>query len=112
MKRLLPLLLLLVPLALAARDKDLRDSGPPAGELILRAAESPLFQTQDPQTPVPFRTLYGKVTDSRSGDPIPYASIHLEGGTLSNVTNAEGFFSLKVPEDLPGDTRISLSHLG
>ena len=115
MKRLLPLLLILAPLALSARDKDLRVSGPPAAEgMIVRgwADESPVFQAQDPQTPVPFRTLYGKVTDSRSGDPIPYASVKLEGGTLSNVSNAEGFFSLKVPEDLPDDTRLSLSHLG
>ena len=115
MKRLLPLLLILVPLALSARDKDLCESGPPAAEgMIVRgwADESPVFQAQDPQTPVPFRTLYGKVTDSRSGDPIPYASVQLEGGTLSNVSNAEGFFSLKVPEDLPDDTRLSLSHLG
>ena len=117
MQRLPLLFLILVPLALSAREKDLdlRESGPPAAEeLIVKgwADESPVFQTQDPQTPVPFRTLYGKVTDSRSGDPIPYASIKLEGGTLSNVTNAEGFFSLKVPEDLPDDTRISLSHLG
>ena len=115
MKRLLPLLLILAPLALSARDKDFRVSGPPAAEgMIVRgwADESPVFQAQDPQTPVPFRTLYGKVTDSRSGDPIPYASVQLEGGTLSNVSNAEGFFSLKVPEDLPDDTRLSLSHLG
>ena len=115
MKRLLSLFLILAPLALSARDKDLRVSGPPAAEgMIVRgwADESPVFQAQDPQTPVPFRTLYGKVIDSRSGDPIPYASVQLEGGTLSNVSNAEGFFSLKVPEDLPDDTRLSLSHLG
>ena len=112
MKRLLPLLLLLVPLALSAREKDPRASGLPDEELIIRAAENPLFQTPDPQAPVPYRTLYGKVTDNLSGNPVPYASVHLEGGTLSNVTNSEGFFSLKVPEDLPDDTCISISHLG
>ena len=59
-----------------------------------------------------FRTLYGKLTDSHTGQPVPYASVTLEGSSLSNVTNSEGFFSLKVPADTPEDGNLLFHHLG
>ena len=59
-----------------------------------------------------FRTVYGKVLDTKSDQPVAYASVTLEGSSLSNVTNAEGLFSLKVPDDTPGETQVQLHHLG
>lgn len=66
-------------------------------------------RNQDPEA---FRTVYGRVLDTRSDQPVAYASVTLEGTGLSNVTNAEGFFSLKIPEDTPADAVVSLHHLG
>lgn len=59
-----------------------------------------------------FSVLYGRVTDSQSGAPVPYASVTLTGSSLSNVTNADGFFSLKVPDGTPDDATVALHHLG
>lgn len=55
-------------------------------------------------------TFYGKVIDSATGQPVPAASVLLEGTTVTNVTNSEGVFSLKVPEG--NRARIVVSHLG
>ena len=59
-----------------------------------------------------FSVLYGKVTDARSGATVSYASVTLTGTNISNVTNSEGIFSLKVPSGTPGDATITIHHLG
>ena len=43
-------------------------------------------------------TKFGYVTDSSDGNPVPYASVHLEGTTTGTVTDAEGFYSITVPQ--------------
>ena len=40
-------------------------------------------------------TLRGKVYDEQSNEPLPLASIRLEGTSYSTVSNDEGVFSLK-----------------
>lgn len=55
-------------------------------------------------------TFYGKVIDSATGQPVSAASVLLEGTTVTNVTNSEGVFSLKVPAD--NRARVVVSHLG
>lgn len=55
-------------------------------------------------------TLYGKVIDSETGRPVPAASILLEGTAVTNVSNSEGVFSLKVQQG--SRSRIVVSHLG
>lgn len=57
-----------------------------------------------------FETLYGKVSALDSGQPIQAASIMLEGSAITNVTNSEGVFSLKVPQDATG--RVVVTYLG
>lgn len=59
-----------------------------------------------------FLTLYGKISDSQTGTPVPYASVQLEGTSLSNVTNSEGLFSLKVPANTRSDAVLRFHHLG
>ena len=44
-----------------------------------------------------FLTVYGKVMDGRTDQPVAYASVSLTGTSISNVTNADGLFSLKIP---------------
>ena len=59
-----------------------------------------------------FSVLYGKVTDSQSGAPVSYASVTLTGTNISNVTNADGIFSLKVPALTEEKATVTLHHLG
>ena len=44
-------------------------------------------------------SVSGNVTDSSSGEPIPFASVHLEGTTIGGSTDSEGHYSLSVPHD-------------
>ena len=57
-------------------------------------------------------TIAGKVVDARSGKPLHYASVTLAETNLSNITNAEGVFSLKIPAALYADKKLAISHLG
>ena len=54
----------------------------------------------------------GKVVDGATGKPIHYASIDLAGTNISNVSNAEGFFSLKVDVRTIPSAPVVISHLG
>lgn len=59
-----------------------------------------------------FITLYGLVRDSGTSKPLSYASVNLSGTNVSNVSNQDGCFSLKIPQDTPEDTDVLISHLG
>ena len=55
--------------------------------------------------------LSGRVVDSRSGKPLSYATIALNGTSLGSVTNEEGDFSFKLPTEIP-DPLLVVSYLG
>lgn len=57
-------------------------------------------------------TLHGKVYDSSNGEALFYSSVNLEGTKISNISNSEGVFSLKIPADTPADAHLLISHLG
>ena len=59
-----------------------------------------------------FKTLYGLVTDAGDGSPLYLASVNLAGSNISNVTNSDGVFSLKIPLDTRPDARIRISYMG
>lgn len=63
---------------------------------------------QDPE----FITLYGQVADSATGERLYYASVNLSGTSVTNVSNSEGVFSLKIPADVSQDAMVLVSHLG
>lgn len=44
-------------------------------------------------------TVSGKVTDSSDGKPVPFASVHLEGTMIGVSTDAEGHYTITIPED-------------
>lgn len=55
------------------------------------------------------KVLTGTVTSSEDGTPIPGVSVAVKGTTLGTITNIDGEFELKVPEDA---NVISLSFVG
>ena len=59
-----------------------------------------------------FVQIAGKVIDGSSGKPLHYASVNLAGTTISNVSNAEGVFSLKVDPKTAPSALVTVSHLG
>lgn len=65
-----------------------------------------------PQDSLRIPIVYGKVTDSSDGNPLAYASVtHVVSG-VSNVSNSEGFFSLKLPMEVSSEDEIRVSYLG
>ena len=48
-------------------------------------------------------TIKGKVTDSETNEPIPYASVFINGTNTGTISNAEGCFRFIVNEDDSGE---------
>src|SRR4051812_13074381 len=46
----------------------------------------------------------GRVVDAKTEQPLPYVTLSLANGQISNETNKNGYFILKVPEYLMSDT--------
>ena len=44
-------------------------------------------------------TVKGKITDASTGEPIPYASVHLEGTMTGVSSDGEGGYAITIPED-------------
>jgi len=59
-----------------------------------------------------FITLYGHVVDKSSSKSLFYSSVNLSGTNISNVSNSDGYFSLKIPDSTSPDAVIFISHLG
>lgn len=59
-----------------------------------------------------FTTLYGHVSDIATSEDLFFASVNLSGTSISNVSNSDGHFSLKIPDSTPQDAEVLVSHLG
>lgn len=65
-----------------------------------------------PQDSLRIPIVYGKITDSSDGHSLAFASVtHVVSG-VSNVSNSEGFFSLKLPMEVSSEDEIRVSYLG
>ena len=65
------------------------------------------FQTS-PDQEVGFKQYRGEVIDGQTKSSLVFASIALEGTNISTVSNTEGKFLLKVPEEISaGNVRVS-----
>ena len=45
-------------------------------------------------------TIHGRVTDSISGAPLPYASVQVEGEELGTRTDIDGFFFFQTKQTI------------
>lgn len=52
--------------------------------------------------------IYGTITDQSSGEPVAGASVYLKSQSAATITNAYGFYSLKV---MPGSYTIVFQHV-
>lgn len=44
------------------------------------------------------KTIFGHITDHKTGDALPGVSIKVKGTSIATVTNTQGYFELRVPE--------------
>ena len=80
--------------------------------LIIILAFIPLLSRGAQAPDEPTLQLFGKVIDASSMEVLPYASVTLKGTVISNVTNADGIFSLKIPNTTSPDALVNVSFLG
>ena len=66
---------------------------------------------KDVQTEEIYKELEGKVIDANTKTPLIFADIVIKESNISTVTNSDGEFLLKIPENL-FDGILTLSHLG
>ena len=59
-----------------------------------------------------YKLIVGKVQDASSGKALPFASISLSSNSISNVSNSEGIFSIKIPTNLIEKDTMNISYLG
>lgn len=57
-------------------------------------------------------TLFGHVTDSRTEESLFFSSVSLSGTKITNVSNADGLFSFKIPAGTAEGSQVQISHLG
>jgi hypothetical protein len=70
-----------------------------------QAMASFAFQDQEIQ-PVEFTSYKGEVVDSETKKPLVFATLTVEGTNISTVTNTEGNFLLKVPNDIKSESLV------
>ena len=70
-----------------------------------------LYAQDAPQQDVSYTPYRGEVLDSQTNNPLVFANIALEETNISTVTNTEGEFLLKVPENT-SDGNVLVSFLG
>lgn len=78
---------------------------------VLGTERAEAFFQQEEQTEENFNLYKGKVIDSESKKPLVFASLMVEKTNISTITNTEGEFSLKMPEDVR-EADIVISFLG
>jgi hypothetical protein len=68
-------------------------------------------QNQSKPITTDFLSLKGRVFDSETRQPIPYATVGIPKLALGNITNQDGVFLLRIPKNI-GVPSISISHVG
>lgn len=58
-----------------------------------------------------YTEILGKIVDSKTGNPVVFANVVITGTNIATVSNSDGEFVLKVPDDNKTGT-LSFTHLG
>ncbi len=57
------------------------------------------------------QTITGKVTDSDTGEGMPFVNVYFQNTTIGTTTDFEGYFRLPIPTPLPADSLVA-SYIG
>jgi hypothetical protein len=55
--------------------------------------------------------IRGNVYERHGSKPVPYAAVGIAGGNIGTITNADGYFLLRVPAEYAGSS-LTVSHMG
>jgi len=72
---------------------------------------TPHFQDINNQETIKYNQYRGKIVDSDTKKPLIFASLSIENTNISTITNTEGDFLLKIPNDITSEN-ITISFLG
>ncbi|MFV8225928.1 carboxypeptidase-like regulatory domain-containing protein [Christiangramia aquimixticola] len=75
--------------------------------LLFLSLQAMAFQPAD----IKYVEFKGEVVNERNGKPISSAYLAVQDSNISTITNSDGEFSLKIPEDLT-NARVTVSVLG
>lgn len=59
-----------------------------------------------------YKLITGKIEDAATGKPLPFASVTLVNSSISNVTNADGIFTLKIPLSIAKADSVHIKYIG
>lgn len=79
--------------------------------IISRLAESDSLSTADTLLPDKTYLVTGRVIDSYTGEPLPFATVAVKNRPKGTITNSNGFFTMTLGTNFLYDT-ISISYLG
>ncbi|AYN68661.1 carboxypeptidase-like regulatory domain-containing protein [Euzebyella marina] len=79
--------------------------------LVIGSEKSSAFFQDDIQEEADYVLFKGEVVDSDNRKPLVFASLMVENTNISTITNTEGEFSLKVPEEM-ANANIIVAFLG
>jgi len=75
------------------------------------SASDSFFEKKQTQNDDSFKTFQGKIVDAGSLQPLIFASVRIQGSNIATVSNTQGEFSIKVPQQYLNN-KIKISHLG
>lgn len=78
---------------------------------VIRPAPAPVPVSVSISEEKPELVIRGHVFDNSDKSAVPYVSIGIRAGNIGTITNADGYFVLKVPPEY-SRTSLSVSHLG
>jgi len=79
--------------------------------LLLLIVKSTSVLAQEELINEKFNQYSGTVVDFKTGNPLVFASLIINNSNISSITNTDGEFSLKVPENL-SDASLTINFLG
>lgn len=79
--------------------------------LVIGTQQTAAFFQEEIQEETDYNQYRGEILDSDSKKPLVFASLTLEESNISTITNTEGKFLLKIPQDID-DANILVSFLG
>jgi hypothetical protein len=100
-----------VKLTLSTTDPNLSGQKPiltPWYLVLNQMNQRPNDSNQSRYTPNQVNTVSGRITD-QYGDPLPFATVRVEGSTIGTSTDLDGFYTLNIPQ---GQNQISVSYIG
>ncbi|MGD9992680.1 MAG: carboxypeptidase-like regulatory domain-containing protein [Salinivirgaceae bacterium] len=75
------------------------------------SASDLFFGKKQKQSDETFKTFQGKIIDAESSQPLIFAAVAIEGTNIATVSNTEGSFSIKVPNQYLS-AKIKISYIG